>query len=553
VIGVRANPGEEDVVREFFELFKTPWEFSRDDRRYEVLLSTTAEPVRKGAARLVVVFSGEQTPFDDEAGAAIGAWHANLVLSYGTNRIPIYGRAVTFRGPGLGLVVESHPRQSAACVIGVEGPVVVRVGYDLFREVRMLLSEGQPPANAGIPTLELHISLLRELICWFAGPLVEIPPLPKGHRFIACLTHDVDHPSVRHHRWDRTMLGFLYRACVGSVINVCRGRASGRDLLTNWAAAARLPLVHLGLAKDFWCELHRYLAMEPGAASTFFVIPAKDYPGQTHEGQAPSHRAARYGARDIADELGRLRSAGCEIGLHGIDAWLDSARGRQELEEIARVAEARDIGVRMHWLYSSEKSPAILEQAGFAYDASSGYNETVGYRAGTTQVFKPLGVTALLELPLHVMDTALFYPAHLHLTPRDARDRVRGIIDNAVRFGGTVTLNWHDRSIASERLWGRVYTEILDDLREAGAWFPTASQAVAWFRKRREATFDAATWNPDTMRVRVSVAGGQGLPGLRLRIHKAREAHERASIGAGGSGSYVDLDLSDNIDTCIPA
>ena len=44
------------------------------------------------------------------------------------------------------------------------------------------------------------------------------------------------------------------------------------------------------------------------------------------------------------------------------------------------------------------------------YDSTIGYNETVGYRAGTTQPYRPLAASRLLELPLHVMDTALFYP-----------------------------------------------------------------------------------------------------------------------------------------------
>ncbi len=46
-------------------------------------------------------------------------------------------------------------------------------------------------------------------------------------------------------------------------------------------------------------------------------------------------------------------------------------------------------------------TPSILDEAGFSYDSSAGYNETVGYRNGTTQVFRPLGTKTLLELPLH--------------------------------------------------------------------------------------------------------------------------------------------------------
>ena len=68
------------------------------------------------------------------------------------------------------------------------------------------------------PTLDLHIAVLRDLIVASGAPLVEIPPVPEGYRFIACLTHDVDHPSIRQHRFDHTMFGFLYRAVVHSLV-----------------------------------------------------------------------------------------------------------------------------------------------------------------------------------------------------------------------------------------------------------------------------------------------------------------------------------------------
>src|SRR5262249_45046002 len=159
---------------------------------------------------------------------------------------------------------------------------------------------------------------------------------PDGYPLVACLTHDVDHPSVRRHRWDHTAAGFLYRACVGSMINVWRRRASTRDLMTNWAAVLRLPFVHCRLAKDFWSALDRYREIHTVASSTFYVIPVKNYPGRTTDGPAPRRRAAGYGARDIADVLRGLAATGCEIGVHGIDAWIDSARGREELREIMR-------------------------------------------------------------------------------------------------------------------------------------------------------------------------------------------------------------------------
>ena len=42
--------------------------------------------------------------------------------------------------------------------------MIARIGYDLFAEVRFLLTKGSPSRMHGIPTLELHIAVLRDLI-----------------------------------------------------------------------------------------------------------------------------------------------------------------------------------------------------------------------------------------------------------------------------------------------------------------------------------------------------------------------------------------------------
>lgn len=541
MIGVLVNPAHHAVVREFFELFKTPWELCRSHRQYDVLLCAGEEDARGATGKLVLVYSGQPLLSDAEASIRIASGRASTMLSYRGQPLPVYGTALTFRGVSVSPLTEAASGQPAACLVQHDGHVVVRLGYDLFEEIRALLTLGQPSTHAAIPTLDRHIALLRDLIVAYAGPLVEIPPVPDGYRLIACLTHDVDHPSIGRHWWDHTMFGFLYRAVIGSVLNVFRERMSMRDLLTNWAAAARLPFVYLGLAKDFWLGFDRYLEIERGRGATFFVIPVKDDPGRTPHGTAPAMRAARYGATDIADHLRRLRAAGCEIGVHGIDAWLDPARGSQELQRVSAIAGMTEVGVRMHWLYLDETSAGMLEKAGFAYDSTVGYNDTIGYRAGTTQVFKPLDAIRLLELPLHVMDTALFYPAHLDLHPREAMARVAGIIDNALHFGGTVTVNWHDRSIAPERLWGGFYAQVIDALDGADAWFATAQAAVAWFRKRRSVVFDDVGHETAPRHVRASVEDGDRLPDLRLRIHRARAAHPFSVVGVHPSDAYIDI------------
>jgi hypothetical protein len=341
------------------------------------------------------------------------------------------------------------------------------------------------------------------------------------------------------------MLGFLYRAVFGSLRNLIEGRITVRGLATNWMAACSLVFVYLGLAKDFWREFgDRYLKLERGLPSTYFVIPFKDRSGKTSHGPAPRFRAARYDARDIANTLQKLLAAGCEVGLHGIDAWLDNCRGREELEEIRRLTGVSEIGVRMHWLYYDQQSPVVLETAGAAYDSTIGYNETVGYRAGTTQAYKPLGASRLLELPLHAMDTALFYRAHLGLSARKARTRLGRMSDAAVKFGGCFTVNWHDRSVAPERMWDASYRELVQDMKIRGAWFSTASQATSWFRKRRSVVFKTDCSEPNAVLASFTADCGDSLPGLRLRLHKA--------CGADGSEGWVDIAFDESVDTRVP-
>jgi hypothetical protein len=547
MIGVIANPLEHAVVAEFFELFKTPWEFYRSDRDYEVVLSAGDCSFGESNTKLVLLYAGQKITFDVVGKIQLASEGTNVrILSYKGTRIPIYGNSVTFREKGNDLLIDQESQQPAINLIPSQGKLVARIGYDLFGEVRALLSAGQPAVNAGIPALELHIALLRDLIVSSGVSLVEIPPVPDGYRFIACLTHDVDHPSICRHKWDHTMFGFLYRAVFGSLGNLFRGRIPVRNLLTNWAAALKLPFVYMGFAKDFWRGFDdRYLELQMGLCSTFFVIPFKNYPGKNSHGLAPRFRAARYDARDIADTIGKIMAAGSEVGLHGIDAWLDSSRGHEEFEEIRRLTGVSEIGVRMHWLYYDQQSPVVLEQAEAAYDSTIGYNETVGYRAGTMQAYKPFQATRLLELPLHVMDTALFYPGHLGLSPRQATALLGRLVDNAVQFGGCLTINWHDRSLAPERLWNACYRDLVQELKNRGAWFATAGQAVSWFRKRRSAVFETDCAEPDAVRAMLSGDDSGHLPGLRLRIHNAGES---SRIGAQGSKQYVDMAFDETVD-----
>jgi hypothetical protein len=492
----------------------------------------------------VILFEGRLTPFDAENGVSVHSHAGGMIISDEGNQLPIYGSLATFPLSSGGLAREKLTQQPVTFVIKRENTTVLRVGYNLFGEIGILLTEGQSPRYAAIPALDEHISWLRNYINLAGIPCVEIPPVPFGYSFIGCLTHDIDHPLLRNHWCDHTMFGFVYRSTVGTWLTAGRRRRPMRTLWKNSIAACLLPFVHLRLARDFWSTFDRYIQIEANSGSTFFVIPERGYAGRTENGFSPGIRASGYGVDEIIPQLRNIVSNGGEVGLHGIDAWLDAAAARQEMKKVCQAVGTQELGVRMHWLYFDRNSPAILDQAGFTYDSTVGFRETVGYRAGTAQVYRPLGSNYLLELPLHVMDTALFYASYLNLSQKDAEEIVWRLVADVDRVGGALTINWHDRSIAPERLWDDFYLRLLRELNRRRAWLPNAAKAVAWFRKRRSSKVELTWSDTGKLRARGRLDTVDALPGLKLRVYKPRARSLMEPVPARAPARFMDADLN---------
>jgi hypothetical protein len=543
MIGLLVRPAEREVAQEFFELCKTPWEFYQGNRQYEVLISTSESLGIKGT-QLELIFNGAKTHFDSETGIEFHSSDGVKTATYAGKRLPIYGTLGSFPGSPIRVMCDEHTNEAIIYARRAETGTVVRIGYNIFDEILHLLTKGQAKENASVPSLELHIALLCELITRAGIPFIEIPPSPYGYRLISCLTHDVDHPLLRNHRLDATALGFLYRATIGSLLDATRGRKSIRNLWRNWIAAGSLPFVYLGMVKDPWAQFDGFLEIENKRSSTFFLIPRRDYPGTGNGGAVREMRACRYDLAELAPQLSRIMASDCEVSLHGLDAWHDAKSGRQEREQILQETGSAGMGVRMHWLYFDANSSTVLDEAGFAYDSTVGFNNTVGFRAGTTQVYRPLGATNLMELPLHVMDTALFYPSYLNLTYEDARERVWALIADVVSFGGILTVNWHDRSIAPERQWTRFYVDLLAELTSRGAWFPTAAQAVDWFKKRRSAFLELEHAEGGKITIRGRLDTDNTLPGLKIRIHQARNRNPSEALSNDVESKFVDFEFN---------
>lgn len=528
MIGVLCDPSEGAAVREFFELFKTPWEFLVEGRDYDVILSTLCQGPAM-AARLVVIYSSQTTSFDTVEGLIADRHAVHLCPLKIGNGIPVYGAVATLRGKGHPLIQLNLNNEPVAVRLANEDQTTIRVGYDLFEEMIFLLSRGQPSENALVPAVEQHISWLEEWIVDAGIPLVEIPPVPWGYRFMACLTHDVDFGGVRLHKFDHTLWGFIFRGIVGSVVSMLRGQGSLGRLVKNWLAVLSLPLVFWSILDDFWDDFAQYSEIEADLKSTYFLIPFKNRCGTHLAGEHPQRRATGYDIFDLKPQVDGLIQRGCEIGTHGIDAWHNIESGKKEKERIEGATGQASAGVRMHWLCFDSFSPQILDRAGFDYDSTCGYNETIGFRAGTTQVFRPLGVNHLLELPLHIQDTALFYPRRSALTSAGAWSVCQSILDPAEKWGGVVTVSWHQRSLAPERLWGDFYIRLLHELRQRGAWMGTADRIVRWFRQRRAVQFQECRWTAGNLQIRIAYGGRIAGEPLIVRVHLPRKAGSGAA------------------------
>jgi len=552
LIGVITKESEKKIVREFFELFKTPWEFCHGNCSYDVVLTTgeNVTNIKEINTKLLIVYTSQKIQIDNENKVRTNPYQNKPILECNKIEFPIYGNILTFGTTEEPLVRSKETHEAVGIKIPEKDKNILRLGYDLFYEIKHLISSGQAAEYASIPTLDIHISMLRNWILESGVSMMEIPPVPAGYDFTVCLTHDVDFVGIRRHKLDHTLFGFIYRAFFGSLFGLLQGKISWRKLLRNWKTVILLPLVYLGIAKDFMVQFDRYIDIERGLGSTFFIIPYKNRPGQNNGQQSSKRRAAKYDISDIVPEINKLTSQGVEVGLHGIDAWHDSGKGREELKRITDVTGESNIGVRMHWLYYGNDSAEILDNAGFSYDSTTGYNETVGYKSGTGQAFRPPGIRSLLELPLIIMDTALFYPAHMNLTEADAWKCTREVINNAIRYGGVLTINWHHRSIGPERLWDDFYIELIEELKNSGVWFGTAQQIVKWFNKRRSVSFTKVSSTGDEIHIQLTCNKETDVPDMILRMHYPKTTGFKDTLLTGNK--KVDSNFTDELDTAIP-
>ena len=116
MIGVATSPEYRDAASEFFELFKTAWEFYRSGEEYDAVICCGVNPpdVR---ANLVIVYSADELNFDRQHQLHVRRQNSGDTASYRGWFLPVYS--------GLASIENGHD------------PIQAKTRFSLAREVEV--------------------------------------------------------------------------------------------------------------------------------------------------------------------------------------------------------------------------------------------------------------------------------------------------------------------------------------------------------------------------------------------------------------------------------
>lgn len=282
---------------------------------------------------------------------------------------------------------------------------------------------------------------------------------PDGKQFAVCLTHDVDeiYPPLKH-----TLLSTL--TCLKGL------DFSGFKQQAFWK-------LHGKEQSPYW-NFQEIMDLEEkyNARSSFYFL-ATD----------ADIRRFRYNIEDLEGELGRIVDRGWEVGLHGgYYAYNDLKEILREKERLEQALGRKVTGYRNHYLrFCVPDSWEILEKAGFEYDTTLGYPDTVGFRNGMCHPFRPYNLHTdtefnILEIPLVIMDGTLFDSVRSY---DEAWEMAKRLIDAVADCQGVLTLNWHTYSFnfPFRSSWPRLYEKILAYCHKREAWMTSGEKIRGHF------------------------------------------------------------------------
>jgi peptidoglycan/xylan/chitin deacetylase (PgdA/CDA1 family) len=269
---------------------------------------------------------------------------------------------------------------------------------------------------------------------------------PDNKRFAVCLTHDVDRIKKTYQ--------YITKSKNGNIRQI-------RQLFTSGNPYWGFPII-MNLEDKFDVRSTFFFLQE---SKKINLLRPKDW--------ALSIGKYRFDNKKVYEIIQILDRNGWEIGLHGsYESCKHEDLLREEKKELQQVLGAEVTGIRQHYLQLEvPQTWKIQHEVGFLYDASFGFRDRIGFREERYLPFHPFD-NSFLEIPLALMDGALF-------SNYGNEDAVWGeclnLIKTTEKQGGLLTVLWHQRVFNEDEFpgWGNIYTKILKECRERGAYFGT--------------------------------------------------------------------------------
>lgn len=281
---------------------------------------------------------------------------------------------------------------------------------------------------------------------------------PEGKKFAVCLTHDVDdiYPPITH-----TLLSSLYS------LRALDFNQLSKQLLWKFNNKRQSPYFNFRQIMEIESQFN--------AKSTFFFLATER-----------DLRRFRYNIEDLKDELKVIVDSGWGVGLHvGYYSFDNLASLVAEKNRLEKVLGRRVIGCRNHYLRLRVPDTwELLAQAGFKYDTTLGYSDSIGFRNGMCHPFRPLNLNTnreinITEIPLAVMDATLTGCTK----PAQALNQIKGLINRVEEYNGVLTILWHNDvfSCPFKERWAKLYESILKHCYKKKAWLTSAEEVYRWF------------------------------------------------------------------------
>ena len=252
---------------------------------------------------------------------------------------------------------------------------------------------------------------------------------------------------------------YLHKGIFRTITGTLRDALWRRD----WAEVRRRYRVMAGREPDPFDTFDYIISRSERTRNTYLIFFSllADY-GQ-YDKPASCHNVHH---RELLQHIGDHAKIGIHPGYSSLERPANVDIEAQRLEDILHRTIVR---ARYHFLrLRLPESYRILAHAGIRHDYTMGFHDAIGFRAGISSPYPFYDLERDLESHLTVhpfctMDTTM--QKYLHLSPDEAIEAYRRIIDSLRAVGGTFCCIVHNQNLCELfgwQGWRRVYETMID-------------------------------------------------------------------------------------------